>query len=88
MRILVDNESLGCSQNPLNTPHISCILYYAENTNTHPMECQIMGIPRGKEGLKSQNVKSKLWGLTGIFQRGGGFKPKHPLWEGYGYFPS
>ncbi len=30
------------------------------------MEGQIMGIPRGKEGLKSQNFKSKEWGLTGI----------------------
>ena len=25
MRILADNESLGCSQNPLNTPQTDCI---------------------------------------------------------------
>ena len=28
MKILADNESLGCRQNPLNTPHADCSPYY------------------------------------------------------------
>ena len=28
MRILVDNESLGCSQNPSDTPHTDCSPYF------------------------------------------------------------
>ena len=59
MMIPADNKSLGCSQNPLNTLHTSCIPYCSvpENIHTHPMEGQIMENPKGKEGLKSQNFK-------------------------------
>ena len=46
MMIPADNKSLGCSQNPLNTLHTSCIPYCSvpENIHTHPMEGQIMGL--------------------------------------------
>ena len=42
----------------------------------------------GVGGLKSQNFKRKVWGLSGNSRGvgGGGFKPKNLPWEGYGYF--
>ena len=61
MMIPADNKSLGCSQNPLNTLHTSCILYCSvpENTHTHPMEGQIMEIPRGRRVSKAKILKFK-----------------------------
>ena len=40
----------------------------------------------GGGGLKSQNFKRKVWGLSGNSRGVGGFKPKNLPWEGYGYF--
>ena len=55
-----------------------------ENIHTHPMEGQRN--TEGVGGLKIQNFKQKVWGLTGISRGVGGFKPINLLWEGYGYF--
>ena len=62
--IPADNKSLGCSQNPLNTLHTSCILYCSvpENIHTHPMEGQIMGLNWNfPEGWGDLNQKNPLW---------------------------
>ena len=56
MRIPADNKSLGCSQDPLNTPHTTCSLYCSvpENVHTHPMDGQIMETPRGRKVSKAK----------------------------------
>ena len=52
----------------------------------YPPHGRSMEILRGWGGLKSQNFKRKVWGLSGNSRGVGGFKPKNLPWEGYGCF--
>jgi len=45
-----------------------------------------MEIPQGRGASKGKILKVKYELLTQNFPRGGGFKLKNRLWEGYGYF--
>ena len=40
----------------------------------------------GMGDLNSQNLKRRVWGLTGISTGVGVLKPKNLPWDGYGYF--
>ena len=66
-----------------------CVLVKCEAPeNIHiPTPWKVNGNSEGVGGLKGQNFKRKVWGLSensrGV---GGGFKPKILPWEVYGYF--
>ena len=51
-----------------------------------PTPWKVNGNSEGVGGLKSQNFKRNVLGVTGISRGVGGFKPKNLPWEGYGYF--
>ena len=61
MMIPADNKSLGCSQNPLNTLHTSCIsiLFSSRKYPYPPNGGQIMEIPRGRRVSKANILKFK-----------------------------
>jgi len=51
----------------------------------YPHQRGSLEIPRVRGLLKAKILK-ECRSLNWNFQRGGGFKPKNPLWGEYGYF--